>query len=132
MQTIVVSGSVSNQQNIQNLVEKLAKQYTILDYPKTITGDFEKMYSQIHQTFMKSIAQTDVLLLFNYDKNGVQGYIGAAGFAELHFAVSLHAVYGKNIQTFIYQMPDKQVFCYDEIQRWLSLGWIQLWEGEKI
>lgn len=132
MQTIVVSGSVSNQQNIQNLVNTLANKYTVLDYPKPITGDFEKMYSQIHQTFMKSIAQTDVLLLFNYDKNGVQGYIGAAGFAELHFAVSLHAVYGKNIQTFIYQMPDKQVFCYDEIQRWLSLGWIQLWEGEKI
>lgn len=113
----MISSSVSNQQNIQNLVEKLSKQYQILDYPKPIVGDFEKVYPHIHETFMKNIAQTNALLLFNYDKNGVRGYIGAAGFAELHLALSLRTIYSKNIEIYIYKMPEEQVFCYDEIKR---------------
>ncbi len=77
---------------------------------------------------MNNILNTDILLLFNYNKNDVVGYVGYAAFAELEFAINLNKIFNKNIEIYIYQMPDKSVNCYDEINLWLKLGWIRLWQ----
>ena len=128
MKRIVISGSAKLQNKIQNFRNAIIDTYEILDYPKFIQNDkFIDLYPQIHRDFYENIASTDVFLLFNYDKNGVEGYIGSAGFAELCFAVAQNQVYNKNIEIYIYKLPDVKVHCYDEIKLYLQFGWIKLW-----
>ena len=129
MKTIVISGSAKLQNEIQSLLKSVKSDYDILDYPKPIKNeDFMSLYPKIHKTFYESIANTDVCLLFNHDKNGIEGYVGSAGFAELSFAVAQNQVYKKNIEIYIYKMPDTKVACFDEIKLYLQLGWIKLWK----
>lgn len=129
MKKIVVSGSASLQPKIKELLEKLKHNYNVLDYPKAISEEsFLNDYPQIHKNFYNNIANTDVLLIFNEDKNGVVGHIGAAGFAELAFGLAQNLLYKKNIELFVYKMPSDAVACYDEVKLWLELGWIKLWQ----
>ena len=84
-------------------------------------------YPPIHKNFYNAIENCDCFLLCNFDKKGIEGYIGSAGFAELAYAVAQNAkTHSKQI--FIYKMPSKEVQCYDEIKLYLSLGWIKLWK----
>lgn len=128
MKKIVVSGSASLQTELKDLVENLKNKYIVLDYPKAISiENFENVYPNIHKKFYQNICDADILLLANYDKKGIKGYIGPAGFAELSFAVTQNLIYNKNIEVYILQMPSKKVQCYEEISLWLSLGWVKLW-----
>lgn len=133
MEKIVIAGSAFSQEALKSLIKKLENDYLVLDYPKEIPEDkFLDLYPSIHKEFFKSIRKSNVFLLFNYDKKGIEGYIGAEGYAELCFAVALNLIYNKNIKIYIYKTPSKEVNCYKEIKLWLELGWINLWEGEKI
>lgn len=86
MKRIVISGSAKLQNKIQNFRNAIIDTYEILDYPKFIQNDkFIDLYPQIHRDFYENIASTDVFLLFNYDKNGVEGYIGSAGSQLINF-----------------------------------------------
>lgn len=132
MKKIVVSGSGKNREKIEGLIKKLSGFYDILNYPKDISKEkFLELYPHIYREFYESIVKTDVFLLFNYDKADVFGYIGAAGFAEICFAISQNQLFNKNIEIFVYKMPDKKVQYYDEINLYLQLGWIKLWNKSK-
>jgi len=63
----------------------------------------------------KNIENADVFFLMNFDKNGVKGYVGSAGFGELSIALFLKLIAKKEIEILIYQIPDKSVASYDEI-----------------
>lgn len=63
----------------------------------------------------------------NEDKEGVQGYIGAASYAELCFAISQNLIYDKKIEIYLYQLPSIQVQCYKEIMMWVDLGEVRVW-----
>lgn len=129
MKKIVISGSASLQKELGDFIKTLSSEFKLLDYPKAIPQEsFMEDYPAIHKDFYKNIAGADVLLIFNHDKKGISGYIGAAGFAELAFGLSQRLVYGKNIELYLYKMPDKSVQCYDEVQLWLKLGWIKIWD----
>lgn len=129
MKKIVVSGSASLQNELKQLVNKLSENYKVINYPKPIADDnFLKDYPQIHKEFYNDIANADVLLVFNEDKKGVVGHIGAAGFAELAFGVAQNLLYKKSIELYVYKMPSPQVACYDEVKLWLQLGWVKLWK----
>lgn len=131
MKKIVLSGSASLQKEINELRDKLQNEYQILDYPKPLSKDeFTQAYPQVLKDFLQSIALTDVLLIVNADKNGVRGYVGAQSFAELCFGLSQKLVYGRNIDLYIFQMPEKSVQCYDEIKLWLDFGWISIWNEQ--
>lgn len=128
MKKIVLSGSVSIQKEINDLIDKLKESYEILDWPKPLDkNEFMQKYPQVHKDFMYNLTKTDTLLVVNVDQKGICGYIGAQSFAELCFGLSQNVVYGKNIELFILKMPDKTVQCYDEISLWLELGWIKIW-----
>lgn len=128
MKKIVISGSASLQKEINALRDKLQKNYEVLDWPKPLDEkEFTQIYPQVLKNFMRNITETDVLLIANFDKNGVVGYVGAQAYAELCFGLSQNLLYGKNIQLFILKMPEKTVQCHDEISLWLQLGWIKIW-----
>ena len=128
MKKIVLSGSASLQKEIKEIKSKLENNFEILDYPKPLSEEnFMQVYPKVHEEFYRSITKTDILLLVNFDKKGIKGYIGVAGFSELSFAIAQNLIYHKNIEIFILQMPDESVSCFDEIQLWLKLGWIKIW-----
>lgn len=133
MDKIVIAGSASLQEEISSLIKNLEEKYLVLDYPKTIPEDrFFDLYPSRHKEFFENIKNSDVFLLFNHDKKGVEGYIGAESFAELCFSLALNLVYNKNIKLYIYKLPSKEVNSYNEIDLWLKLGWIRLWNEKKL
>ncbi len=126
MKKLVMSGSASCQNELQKLKEDLENRYEIIDFPKPIPkDDFINLYPKRHKDFYNAIGRCDVFLLCNFDKNGIKGYVGAAGFAELAYAVD-RKLNGENVEIFILYEPSSQVQAYDEIQLWLKLGWIKI------
>lgn len=89
-----------------------------------------ELYPNIHTEFLENITKTDMLFLMNEDKNGIVGYIGYEAYAELLFGLSQKLIYNKNVELVILKKPNKEVGCYEEIDLWLKLGWIKLYEDE--
>lgn len=130
MKKVVIAGSAKLQQEIQNWREFfINKGYEVLDYPKKIDETkFMEVYPNVHKEFFENITKTDILFIMNEDKEGKSGYIGAESFAELTFGLAQKLVYNKNIELVVLKMPSKDVQCYEEIDLWLKLGWISLYE----
>lgn len=128
---IVLSGSVSLQDEFGSLIQKLNGKYEILTYPVKDfeNDDFLTAYPKIFRDFYENICKSDILLICNFDKNGVKGYVGSSAFAELCFALAQNLVYGKQIEIYILQLPDKTLPCYDEIMLWLEIGKIKIWNN---
>ena len=63
----------------------------------------------------------------NEDKNGIEGYIGPAVFAELSYGI-IEYLNDRDILLMLLKMPSKEVIGYEEINLWLKLGWIKIWE----
>lgn len=133
MKKVVIAGSAKLQDDINYWKEKFSNNnYEVLDYPKAIEKErFMELYPSVHKEFFENITKTDILFIMNEDKNGKTGYIGAESFAELTFGLAQKLVYGKNIELIILKMPSKDVQCYEEINLWLKLEWIKLYEEEK-
>ncbi len=106
--------------------------YEILDYPKLIEEQrFMELYPNIHIEFFQNIVKTDVLFIMNEDKNDIVGYIGYEAYAELLFGLTQKLIYNKDIELVVLKMPSRDVECYNEINLWLELGWIKLFEEAK-
>ncbi len=133
MKKVVIAGSAKLQKEINKWLKIFeSKNYEILDYPRKIEQErFIELYPSIHKTFFEYITKTDMLFIMNEDKNGKYGYIGAEAFAELTFGLAQKLVYNKEIELIILKMPSQDVQCYEEIDLWLKLGWIKLYEEEK-
>lgn len=133
MKKIVISGSLKLQKETDRWREYFFRNnYEILDYPKPIEeARFLELYPAVYGNFMKHIAETDLLFILNEDRDGTRGYIGAAAFAELCFGITLKQVYHRDIEVAILKLPDKNVQCYDEVNLWLKLGWITLFQEEE-
>ena len=110
----------------------MAENYEVLDYPKPIAkAKFTELYPEIHKNFFLNLTKTDVLFIMNEDKNGIEGYIGAAAYAELAFGLAQNLLYRKNIDLVILKMPSREVSCYDEVKLWLELGWVKLFKRKE-
>ncbi len=133
MKKVVIAGSAKLQKEINKWLKIFeSKNYEILDYPRKIEQEkFIELYPSIHKTFFERITKTDMLFIMNEDKNGKYGYIGAEAFAELTFGLAQKLVYNKEIELVILKMPSQDVQCYEEVDLWLKLGWIKLYEEEK-
>lgn len=90
-----------------------------------------ELYPNVHIEFLDKITKADMLFVMNEDKNGIVGYIGYEAYAELLFGLSQKLIYNKNIELVVFKMPGINVGCYEEIDLWLKLGWIKLYEEEK-
>lgn len=133
MLNLVIAGSSKLKDKITYWKKFFEEQnYNVLDYPKFIDREnFNKLYPNVHKNFFINITKADILFIMNEDKNDKIGYIGAETFAELTFGLAQKLVYNRNIELLILKMPESTVQCYDEIDLWLKLGWIKLYEEEK-
>lgn len=133
MKKLVIAGSAKLQKEVDNWLKTFKnKNYEILDYPRPIDSTkFMELYPNVHKEFYENVTKADVLFIMNQDRHGKSGYIGAEAFAELAYGLAQKLVYNKEIELVILKMPSKDVQCYEEIDLWLNLGWIKLYEDKK-
>lgn len=133
MRNIVIAGSAKLKKEVNNWLEYFkSKDYNVLDYPRLIQKEeFLDLYPNVHIDFLKNIKKADILFVMNEDRNGLEGYIGYETYGELLFGLSEKLVYGKNIELVIMKMPSEEVGCLEEINLWLELGWIKLYNEEE-
>lgn len=130
MKKLVISGSSKLQDKIEYWLEYF-KNYQILDYPKPIEiKNFKEQLPIVYKEFYESIENADVFFLMNEDKNGIKGYIGPNAISELTYAVILNLIHNKNIDIYILNMPSKEVPSYDEVNFYLDMGWIKLYNKD--
>lgn len=133
MKKVVIAGSAKLQKEVSDWLDFFErKNYEVLDYPRAIQKQkFMELYPKVHTEFLQNIIKSDILFIMNEDKNDVVGYIGYETYAELLFGLSQKLIYNKDIELVVLKMPSKDVGCYEEINLWLELGWIKLFEEEK-
>jgi len=131
MKKVVIAGSASLNDKIQYWKKKWEDGgFLVMNYPSKISEDvFLEEYPKVYADFYKDITETEILFIMNEDKNGVFGYIGPGVYAEVCFGVSQNLIYNKNIEIILLKMPNKEVQSYDEINLWLKLGWIKLYDN---
>ena len=129
MRKIVIAGSAKFYKEALELKKELENNdYNVIDYPKNINVNIEEDYKKTYERFYESLSKTDDLILFNLDKNGIEGYIGYESFAELSYLVVKKLQENNNHKIYIYKMPSKEVGCYDEIKHFLELGYIEIFK----
>ena len=129
MRKIIIAGSATFYKEALELKQELEnKNYYVIDYPKKINDDIELEYKEAYETFYDNLSKTDDLLLLNLDKKGIEGYIGYESFAELSNLVVKKIQSNNDHKIYIYKMPSKEVGCYDEINHFIELGYIELYK----
>ena len=129
MRKIIIAGSATFYKEALELKQELEnKNYYVIDYPKKINDDIEFEYKEAYETFYDNLSKTDDLLLLNLDKKGIEGYIGYESFAELSNLVVKKIQINNDHKIYIYKMPSKEVGCYDEINHFIELGYIELYK----
>ena len=129
MRKIIIAGSATFYKEALELKQELEnKNYYVIDYPKKINDDNEFEYKEAYETFYDNLSKTDDLLLLNLDKKGIEGYIGYESFAELSNLVVKKIQINNDHKIYIYKMPSKEVGCYDEINHFIELGYIELYK----
>ena len=129
MRKIIIAGSATFYKEALELKQELEnKNYYVVDYPKKINDDIELEYKEAYETFYDNLSKTDDLLLLNLDKKGIEGYIGYESFAELSNLVVKKIQINNDHKIYIYKMPSKEVGCYDEINHFIELGYIELYK----
>ena len=128
---ITICASMSFWNDINIWKKKLAEDgYNVIQYPKQFTGDFLPNYKKEFTTHYKKMTQSDSILILNMKKNGVNGYIGAAVFAEIAFAIGLNRTSPANKKINIYCLnpfPDSLPYS-EELQHWVDLKWLKFWK----
>lgn len=129
MRKIIIAGSATFYKEAFELKQELEnKGYEVIDYPKNINDKDQVEYKQAYERFYGSLSKTDDLLLLNLDKKGIEGYIGYESFAELSNLVVRKIQENKEHKIYIYQIPSKEVGCYEEIMHFLEIGYIELYK----
>lgn len=114
---IVIAGSLKFCDEIKDIASILEKKnYKVLDYSKADGRD----YKQVLKDFYLSIDKTDVLLVYNKEKNGIDGYIGSSCFSEINHAILNNLLYDKDIKIYLLNDIDKNNTCYDEIKYYID------------
>ena len=74
MRKTVIAGSAKFYKEALELKKELEnKDYNVIDYPKNINVNIEEEYKQAYERFYDNLSKTDDLILFNLDKNGIEG-----------------------------------------------------------
>ena len=132
MKNVVISGSASLQDKIQKWFSYWESSgYSMLDYPKPIeANNFSEVYPSVHSEFYKNLSKTDLHFIANEEKKGIKGYIRPGVFAEIAYRVGLNLVNKETVPIILAHTPSKDVYFYNDLNLWLSLGWIQLLDNK--
>lgn len=98
---VVLCGSMQFIEQMRMWKDKLEKRGYDVDTPTLFDfhqvrdkeGDLEKFYEikrRETKNHFEKVEGADMLLILNYDKNGVRNYIGGNTFAEVAYAVALN------------------------------------------
>lgn len=130
MKKIVIAGSASLQEKVAFWKSHWEqKDFSVINYPCAIKKeDFIHEYPNVYKKFFEDILKTNVFFVMNENKNDIDGYIGAETFAEICFAVAQNQINDKKIEIILLQMPATNVQSYDEINLWIKLGWICIYD----
>ena len=132
MRKIVIAGSAFFYKEALELKLELENRgYNVIDYPKKINVNDKEEYKEAYEGFYESLNITDDLILLNLDKKEIEGYIGYESFAELSYLVVKNINEKSNHKIYIYKMPSKEVGCFDEINQFLKLGYIEINDFKK-
>lgn len=129
-QKIVISGSGSLQGKLEYWKRHFeAHDYEVIAIPKPWdnSNEHDKSLESLYVDFYNAIDECDTFFLMNEDKNGVTGYIGANGTAELIYATVRKLRGLKNIKIYIAKVPDAQVPISEEVESFLRLGWVEVY-----
>ena len=113
---IVISGSLRFKDEIEQVKNKLEKNNNILDYSRVD----DRSYIEVLNKFFKSINNTDILLVINNEKSGVNSYIGVSTFCEINHAVLNNIMYNKNISIYLLNDIDSKYSCYNELKYFID------------
>ncbi len=127
---MVISGSASLQERIlfwKNHFEQNG--YEVIATPEIWDNskDFNQQLTKLYKDFYTSIDDCDAFFLANEDKDGIVGYIGANGTAELIYATLQNILRGKNLDIYIAKLPDESVLAHDEVTNFIKAGWIKVY-----
>lgn len=128
---VTICASMSFWEDTLKWKEQLEKNdYIVIQYPKQFSGEFLPNYKREFIQHYEKMAESDSILALNMRKNEVDGYIGAAVFAEIAFAVGLNRTVRKNNPLEIYCVnPFPKSLPYsEELQHWVDLGWLKFWK----
>ena len=79
MSKIIISGSIAFQKDFEELTNTLTENgHQVINYPKA-TDDLSTQFPTLFVDFYKDIEKAEIFYLYNKEKNGICGYIGAAG-----------------------------------------------------
>lgn len=129
---VVIAGSVSLQAHISTWLDYWrSRDCEVIDYPVKIDpATFGRDYPKVYKAFFDNLLTADMLFVLNEDKHGIEGYIGAETFSEMGFAVANNQLGKINIEVVLMKMPSDQVQSIDEINLWLKLGWVTLFDSD--
>lgn len=124
---VVISASASQTEAIGKWMKYWGDEgCEIVNYPIGIKeDDFLNVWPKVHEDFYKSLDKCDIHFVANEDKNGISGYVGAGVFAELSFSLGLNFSRDKKIDVWIIKIPDTKSVFYEDIKRWVDLGWVK-------
>lgn len=130
-QKLVISGSSSLQGKIAYWKKHFEERgYDVIAIPEFWDDqkDFKQQLTDLYKDFYTAIDTCDVFFLMNEDKNGIEGYIGANGTAELIYAVMQNLIRDRGMEIYIAKLPEERVPAYDEVTSYLKTGWIKIYE----
>ena len=126
MKKVIIAWSSKFYQEALNLkIDLEQKGYLVLNYPKNIN---DEDYQSVYEKFYEDINSADIFILFNLDKKGIEWYIGYESFSEMSFMIVKSIQENNDKKIYIYKMPSKEVWCYDEIVEFLKLWYIELYD----
>lgn len=128
---ITICASMTFWDDIISWKKKLEKNgYEVVQYPKQFTGEFLPNYKIEFTEHYRKMTHSDIVLVLNMKKNGVDGYIGAAVFAEIAFLIGLNrTLYSdKKIVVYCLNSFSGSLPYSEELQQWVDLGWLKFWK----
>lgn len=132
MKKIVLAGSSKFIEQIQYWKKYFEENgYEVIGYPKKIDQTDYSVYQNTHKSFFEALTLTDELFVVNEDKNGIKGYVGAETFAELSYVVVNNILKNENKKIYLLKRPSEEVNSYYELNAFLNLGYIEIWNEDK-
>ena len=131
MKKLVIAGSVKFEKEIKKWIEYFKEHnYDVIKYPRKINQSNELRYKDVYIDFYKALEEADCLFVLNEEKNGIKGYVGPQVYAEISYVMVQNILQDRNKTIWLLNEPSKDVASYNELNNFIKLGWIKLFERE--